>query len=449
MITPLISRRQALNRFGAMAALPFLPLHTATASGAPDVVIVGAGIAGITAAHELARAGVSFTVLEARDRIGGRAYTESQTFGVPYDHGCAWLHSADKNPLTPLVKRAGFKTLDEEESEVWFYAYGRELSSDDQEHASDAIESLEYKVDNHDVEDDGDTSARDTSRPRDRWDRLAHLVLGEYEAGIGTDQLSADDYQTQIGTGVEWMVPQGMASGIFQALGPVPVQLKTTVTKITWGGPSVIVETNQGSLRAKAVIVTVPTAIVADGTIAFEPALPGWKMDAYQACPMGVLDKITMQFKPAFNALLDDASTTTAYIEHSGVWWDHLLRPFDLPMDIAFTGGQQSWNLASQADPQVAAIDLALGVLADTFGAEIKSMFIKGHFTNWSADPFARGAYAYATVGKNRLRRRIAEPIDDRLFFAGEACIPKWATQAAAAYISGQDAGQQAAQAVA
>lgn len=443
-----ISRRRVLGGLGAMTALPAIPFHSATASSNPDVVIIGAGIAGITAARDLAKAGVSFTVVEARNRIGGRAYTESATFGVPYDHGCAWLHSADKNPLTPLIKNAGYETLDEEESDVWMYSGGEELDDDEYEEAEDAIEFLENRVDNHEVEGRGDKSARAITAPRDKWGNLAHVVMGEYEAGIGTDKMSAEDYQSQIGTGEEWMVPRGMAAGIFKALGPVPVQLNTVVKKVNWGSNDVVVETSNGNLTTKAVIITVPTNIIADGTIAFEPALPGWKMDAFGDCPMGVLDKIIMQFKPTFNEFLEEAHTTTAYIEYQGVWQDHLLRPFGLPLDVAFTGGQQSWDLAGQADPQAAAVDLALGALVDAFGSEIKTMFIKGHFTNWSADPFARGAYAYAKVGKNKSRKKIARPVDDRLFFAGEACVPKWATQAAAAYLSGQDAAKDAAEAV-
>ena len=91
-----ISRRKLLTGAGAFASSHLIHSTSAVASNNPDVVIIGAGIAGITAARDLAKAGVSFIVVEARDRIGGRAYTETSTFGVPYDHGCAWLHSADK-----------------------------------------------------------------------------------------------------------------------------------------------------------------------------------------------------------------------------------------------------------------------------------------------------------------------------------------------------------------
>ena len=442
------SRRQLLNGVGALASTHLLHNISAIASSNPDVVIIGAGIAGITAARSLKKAGVSFTVVEARDRIGGRAYTETSTFGVPYDHGCAWLHSADKNPLTKLIKRAGYKTLDEGNIQSWMYYDSEELDDKEYGRAEAAIDKLEKRVDNYDVEDYGDKSARSILKPKDKWDDLAHLIIGEYEAGIVTNKLSAEDYQSQIGTGKELLVPNGMAAGIFNALGPVSAKLNTKVSKIKWGGKNVIIETNNGNLTAKAVIITVPTEIIADGTIRFSPALPNWKMLAFQDCPMGVLDKIALQFHPSFNDFFKEANTTTAYINHESVWQDHLLRPFGHPLDIAFTGGEQSLDLAREANPQQAAIDYALAALVDAFGSEIRPMFQKGHFTNWSADPFARGAYSYAKVGKHKSRRKIAKPINNRLFFAGEACVPKWATQAAAAFISGQTAAKQSISAV-
>lgn len=443
-----ISRRQLLGGIGATASSQLLSNTNAFASSDPDVVIIGAGIAGITAAKRLKKSGVSFTVVEARDRIGGRAYTETSTFGVPYDHGCAWLHSADKNPLTKIIKRAGYETLDEGKNQAWMYHDGEELSDKEYGRAEKAIERLETRVDNYDVEDYGDKSARSISRPKNKWDNLAHLIMGEYEAGIRTNKLSAEDFQTQIGTGKELLVPKGMAAGIFDALGPVPVKLNTKVSKIKWGGKNIIVETNNGNLTTKAVIITVPTEIIAEGTIRFDPALPNWKMAAFHDCPMGVLDKIALQFHPSFNNFLSEANTTTAYINHKDVWQDHLLRPFGTPLDIAFTGGQQSLDLARESNPQQAAIDYALSAIIDAFGSEIKPMFQKGHFTNWSADPFARGAYSYAKVGKHKSRRKIGKPINNRLFFAGEACVPKWATQAAAAFISGQNAAKQSIRAI-
>ena len=438
-----ITRRSVL---GGLLSLPAARAVAALPTN-PDVVVVGAGIAGITAAREMRARGLEVVVVEARDRIGGRAYTESETFGFPYDHGCAWLHSADRNPLTELITEvAGFETIDEEDREAWLYMDGDEADDDAYEAAADAYETLLYRIDYHDVEDYGDRSVHRVSPPKTRFDRLAHQLKGEFEAGIETTHLSVQDDQSQIGTGVEWMVPQGMAAGIFKALGRIPVELGTRVVKVDWGGKDVLVETTKGTIRAKAVIVTVPTDIIADGTIAFAPALPHWKLSAFHAVPMAVLDKIALQFDPAFEALLSEANTNTALIEDkNGLWLDHLLRPFGTSASVAFIGGQFARDLAAESNADQVAFDLALESLASAFGSDIKQMFVKGHFTKWAEDPYARGAYSAANVGRNDQRRVLRASVDDRVFFAGEATIPKWATQATAAYLSGHLAAEEVA----
>lgn len=172
-------------------------------------------------------------------------------------------------------------------------------------------------------------------------------------------------------------------------------------------------------------------------------------MAAYEAVPMGVLDKITLMFDEPFNEMFAEANTNAAYVEaDDGQWWDHLLRPFELPLDICFIGGQFARDLGAEPDADRIAIDLALNNLASVFGNEVKDIFIKGHFTKWDADPFARGAYAASRVGKNRQRSSLRSPVADKLFFAGEATIPEWATQVAACYISGQMAAEEVADAV-
>jgi len=428
-----------LGSMAGMTALPFWPSFSA-ASGDVDVVVIGAGIAGVTAAQDLLKEGLSVTVVEARDRIGGRAYTESDTFGVPYDHGCAWLHSANKNPLTKLVRNAGFETYDEEDKEWWLYLDGDEADDDGYEALEDAYESLERAMERiEDKDNPVDTSVYEARRPKDRFGRIAHAISGPFEYGEETDRVSVLDVQSQIGTGVEWMVPQGMGAAIFKALGPVPVSLKTTVSKVDWGGKTIKVETSKGTLTCKAIVSTVPTEIIADGTIAFSPALPDWKTQACRDVPMGVLDKIALQFN---KNVFDEAEGNTVYEQDGadGQIWDHLVRPFDLNLTVTFLGGDFSRDLTKQGDQ--AAFDVALDSLVNIFGSSVRGAFVKGHYTKWDADPFARGAYSYAKPGKHKSRKKVAAPVDDRLFFAGEACDQKWATQAAAAYLTGQRAAK-------
>lgn len=250
---------------------------------------------------------------------------------------------------------------------------------------------------------------------------------------------------SQIGSGVEWMVPQVFAAAVFTALGPVPVSPNTVVRKVDWDGPTVKVETNKGTLTGQAVIITVPTEIVADGTIAFSPALPAWKRTAYETLPMGVLDKIALQFD---SAVFDGADGTTVYEQdgEDGLIWDHLVRPFCLDLSVTFLGGDYARDLAREGD--AAAFDVALDSLVNVFGSGIRDHVVKGHFTKWDADPLARGAYAYAQPGHIRSRGMLARPVDERLFFAGEACHQQWATQATAAYLSGRNAARNAVEAI-
>jgi monoamine oxidase len=113
---------------------------------------------------------------------------------------------------------------------------------------------------------------------------------------------------------------------------------------------------------------------------------------------------------------------------------------------VTFIGGQFARDLTREGDE--AAFDLALDSLTEVFGSDIRKTFVKGHFTKWDADPLARGAYSFVRPNHVRDRGLLATPVDHRLFFAGEACITRWATQAAAAYITGMDAGKAAAEEV-
>ncbi|WP_085908979.1 flavin monoamine oxidase family protein [Kiloniella majae] len=432
------------------------PLSSNSDMTNPDVIIIGAGIAGVTAARTLIQQGISVLVLEARNRIGGRAYTECETFGVPYDHGCTWLHSADENPLSSLVRdKVGFDIFDFGEREpIYFVHRSREGNQGARRASEQEVIEIE-KAENalyddlwgYDAVKNGDTSIHNLRPPRDNWDQLAQLRKGPFEAGVHSNHLSVIDYQTQYETGTEWMVPQGLAAGIFKALGPVPVKLKTVVESIDWQGHDIKVQSNQGTITCRAVLVTVPTEIIADETLMFLPALPQEKMAAFNQLPMGVLDKITLQFDPAFKSLIPDANTNEAYLEtpkgmkQTDSWHSHLLCPFGAPMSTMFVGGDLARDLTSESDE--VAQDFALSSLASVLGEDVKKLFLKGHKTAWLADPFARGGYAYSNIGKNHLREVARQPVDDRLFFAGEALHGKWASMAPGAYETGHQAANE------
>lgn len=416
-----------------MAALPQKPI---------DVTIIGGGISGLVAAKILAEEGAEVRVVESRDRIGGRAYTETKTFGVPYDHGCAWLHSADVNPLTEAVQSQGFRLYDESQSDTWVYINGKEATGKQYKGLAYALDAVHEKIE--DAESHHNFHARDISvqsfmPPSSRADKLAHASLGQLEAGVGTDKLSLHDVYFQVGTGVEKLVADGMGLAIMNAIGSVPVSLNTQVSRVDWSQDHVQVKTNRGSIISRAVIVTVPPALIAKNSITFSPALPAWKVSAARNLPMGLLDKIAIGFDAG--ALKDIPESTFCYILNDldgGAVWSFLLRPFGHDMVISFIGGKYAWALSKAGKKR--AVAQAVKTLESAFGNRIRNNIVKTHYTNWGQDIWAQGAYSYQKIGAVNARKNFAKSIGGKLFFAGEATSVEWATQAAGAFESGKRA---------
>lgn len=434
--------RRAL--LGAAAAVPLtLPVLRALSaqSSNPDVVVIGAGMAGLAAAKTAMAAGKTVTVVEARNRIGGRAYAESQTFGVPYDHGCGWLHSADANPLTKMAQSFGIKTqVDTDDGDSWWlYDGAKEATDSDYETATKAYETLERRID--EAGDAGQDVACAKFKPSGKWGDLAASLVGPLEAGVDLKDLSTMDVYNQIGTGVEWLVPGGMGNIASRYGQGVQVQLGTMVTGVAWTANGVKVTTNKGTIDAKAAVITVSTGILK--TMKFTPALPDWKRNAIANTPMGLLNKISFMFS---SNVLEAKSTThmsqhRADNRHNGF----LLNTFGTNLAVGFVGGDVAWQLERQG--KKAMIDFGMSVLTDIGGGEVKKAITKSHATAWGSDPYALGAYSASKPGHAKERASLAKPVGGRLFFAGEGCSPKWATQLPGAYLTGIDAGNAAAKA--
>lgn len=436
-----LNRRAFLASLAAGSAAA-LARRTVLAQGNPDVVVIGAGVAGLCAAKAVLAAKKTVTVLEARRRIGGRAYTESVTFGAPFDHGCAWLHSADINPVTKIAQSLGFETYDEGQRPIWLYYDGKEASAADYAAFEEASVRVRDAFDG--PGDEGrDISAAQMFQPKTRAERFAVARMAEWEAGVDWSQVSTMDVYSQEATGVEWMVPRGLGTVVANYGKDVPVVLDAEVKTVRWGGRNgVAVEGAFGKVEARACVVTLPTDVVSQGAVRFDPPLPPEKMRAFEDLPLGGLEKITLQFR---RNPFGDANGNTVYLQNAdGPIMDCLLRPFGLDLVTCFTGGGEADRL--RAAGEKAAVDWALDELAKTFGTGLKAEFIKGHMTGWRNDPFSRGAYSASKPGRNRSRAVLAEPVEERLFFAGEAADPKYSTGVHGAHDTGWRAGRAAAE---
>lgn len=395
-----------------------------------DVIIVGAGAAGLGAAKVCARHGLTFTVLEAMDRIGGRAYTSSAHFGVPFDIGCAWLHAADRNPFFPEAQAAGW-TLQHHDMALDHLYFGKrkaELSEMDEMNQADAALA----------------SALEAYKGRE--DRLSAIVgkghgmravatyAGPMDFGQDLDEISIADFNRAADLNPNYFTKEGYGALVARWGSDVEVELSTPVKKIRWDGMMVEAETLRGTVRGKRIIITVSTGVLAFGNIEFEPELPSAYQQAFFDLPMGMLTKIPLEIsgtrlglKPFEDFLIEQPARHDLYF---------LCFPFDLDLMVGFVGGDFAWELSVAGE--AAARDFAVDRLAGIFGNDVRGKVGRSAMTNWGAEPSVRGAYAAARPGKAGARDVLAEPVHERIYFAGEALGGSLIQTCAGARISGE-----------
>lgn len=395
------------------------------------VAVVGAGMAGLAAARTLLDADVRVTLLEARGRIGGRAVTDSATFGVPHDHGAAWLHSADANPLTSIATGLGFEVA-EQYGVSWLYQEKRDVTDDAERLMGNGLSRLLGAL------DEAGQAGRDVAVANlfpnpSGWDRVAGALIGPLGSGEELQRLSSLDRWRQIDTGDERSVPDGLGAVVASFGAGVPVELDTPVTEIRWDGRGVRLETPRGTIEADAVIVTVPTAVLAAGGLRFRPDLPTAVSQAISDLPMGLLNKVTLAFPPG---VLDcPPGTELTQLRADGHVGELLLRPFGNDLAVGFVGGDLARSLEREGDK--AALSYVSGIVADVFGSAAMGRTTASHVTAWGNDPWSRGAWSLALPGKADARLAADELLGDRIAFAGEAWIDDWATQLPGAYFTG------------
>jgi monoamine oxidase len=378
-----------------------------------DVVIVGAGAAGIAAARRLGEAEVGCLVVEARPRLGGRAWTVVDESGFALDLGCGWLHSADRNPWVQVAEEQG--ALIDKSPPPWSRPspeIGFPHAEQDEFHH--AMESFFARL-SRASERDSDISTAMFLDPNSRWNGLIN-ALGSYITGAEWDRVSAKDFDRYQETGVNWRVVKGYGALIAACGADVPVMLDCAVREIDHRGKRLRIETAKGAMAADQVIVTIPTALLAAERLAFTPALPE-KTQAAQGLPLGFADKLFMALDDAEEFGKDvrlfghtDRAATGAY---------HF-RPFGRPMIEVYFGGSFAAELERDGDG--AFFDFAVSELTNLLGSGFARRLKPIDIHRWGLDEFSLGSYSFALPGFADCRLKLAEPVDNRLFFAGEAC---------------------------
>src|SRR5215470_12277521 len=290
-----------------------------------EVVIVGGGAAGIAAARRLHDAGVDCLLLEARSRLGGRAFTVRAGPDFPIDLGCGWLHSADRNPWTTIAVAQG-RTIDKTPPPWLRLSMPIGFPLAEQTSFLKALEAFRARLDSA---SDGisDVAAARFLEPGGRWNDLINAV-GTYVSGAELDRVSALDYGRYEDSGMNWRVVEGYGTTIAAHAADVPVALGAPARRIDHGGRRLRVETSDGTIMSDAVIVTVPTDVLAQEGLRFTPALPD-KIDAAAGLPLGLADKLFLSLSDAGD--FDKDARLFGRPDRRGTATYHL-RPFGRPL---------------------------------------------------------------------------------------------------------------------
>lgn len=436
-----LSRRRFLATASSATLLP--AVARAQLPSDPDVVVVGAGTAGLAAARTLIENGKSVVVVEAADRIGGRAWTESETFGVPFDHGCSWITSANDHPLKSLAADWGFDLLNHDNAGEALFVGDRAATDEEWRQYDQGWVAVNRALEQAGAEDID--VAASTVMPADTpFVGVSEAWIGPMDMGVDFKDLSTKDFAEGADTPPTYMIREGLGAVVARLGDGLPIQVSAPATRIDWGGSGVSVETGAGTIRAKACILTVSTAVLGSGAIAFEPGLPDWKQQAIDDLPMGLLAKIALQFSETRLGLApndwltywvpDEAPTEACYF---------LTWPFDFDIMIGFVGGDFGWDLSAAGTD--AAVDFALGEVVKMIGSDASKHFVKGDLTQWANDPLTMGAYAAPRPGRWAARADLARQLGDRVFFAGEAVAGPYVATCGGAYLSGRDVAQDVA----
>jgi monoamine oxidase len=409
-----------------------------------DILVIGAGAAGIAAARAAIAAGRRVRVLEARPRIGGRALTDT-ALGLPFDLGATWIHDADHNPLTALARGLGVALADSDalRNEITFLG-GRRATPAEVAAYDTAWEAFEPAIRARAAAPGPDVAASEAAPRGGAWDATVAAWQGRVIAAWPLEAISLHDFAATLLAGAN-LLPWGGFGALVARIGEgLPATLGAPVERLRWGGGEAVAEGAFGSLRARAVICTLPTALIAAGSLRFDPALPPEVTQAAHDLPLGAAIKIALAAAgPDRLGLPDHASTDRMAAPGEDLipitFW-----PQGQPIASAWIGGPLALDVAREGPD--AAEALVRQEIALRLGSAAPAAFRPGALvSDWITDPWTRGAYSHARIGAAGARAVLAAPLaGGRLCFAGEACHPSLAGTVGGAWLSGEQAAAHA-----
>jgi monoamine oxidase len=411
-----------------------------------DVLVLGAGIAGLAAARTLADKGWSVIVLEARERVGGRMWTNT-SLGLPLDLGASWIHGIKGNPITKLADQFGAETAPTDYDNGIVYDFdGREMSDAEYVEMENLFDSIYGEVEKMQEDTDNDMSLQeafdeviaDRDLSDDQLHKLQFVIEGQFALELGADpdhlSLWEWDQDGEFG-GMDVVFPQGynqITDGLAQGL---DIRLGTLVNSVAYDQDGVKVETSAGGFSATKAVVTLPLGVLKKSVVRFDPPLPKNKQDAIDRLDMGVLNKVYLKFSEVF---WDEDFEGISYVgKRVGEWcdWLNFVPYINKPVLMAFHGGARGYAIEELSDDEI--IAGAMKTLRVIYGAEIPDP-LGFLITRWGKDPLAFGSYSHIPpFASGEDYDALFEPVADVLFFAGEATSREYPATVHGAYLSG------------
>lgn len=422
-----------------------------------DTLIIGAGVAGLTAARLLARHGVRVVVLEARDRIGGRLSTD-RSGAAPVDRGASWIHGIDDAPVAAAAEALGMRAVEftvgsfQVDGRPIAY-YGPDAAPLDPEaaaafaadvHAADAEleRAIAASADGDSYADAAEAALARLDWHPDRLERvrefLRHRTEEQYGAWI--DDLDAHGLDDDAIEGDEVVFPDGydaLAAGLADGL---DVRLEHRVTRIRWGADGVEVGTDRSGFAAATAIVTLPVGVLRSGDVEIEPPLPEPVAGALAGLRMNAFEKVFLRFPHRF---WPEGVYALRRQGAAGAWWHSwydLTALHDEPTLLTFAAGPAARATRGWSDERI--VDSVLAALRELFGDAVPAP-TGATITRWQDDEFARGSYAYSAVGTPpEAHDLLATPVGGVLHLAGEATWTDDPATVTAALCSGRRAAE-------
>lgn len=411
-----------------------------------DVIVVGAGIAGLSAARSLTGAGANVVILEARDRVGGRIMTSDLWPAAPVDLGASWIHGTDGNPVYDEAVTLGIDTAvfdvgstDGTGSAVLYAPNGTRLDADSAEQRLNAVlERLESMPAPPEVS----LAAGVEKLPARTQAAARESGLTEFAADYGAtpDQLALSALsENDSFSGPQRVFPGGFGQLTKRLTEGLDVRFGAAVQAISVRDDGVVVDSGSGRWSADAVIVTVPLGVLKAGAIRFDPPLPDDHQRAIEAIGFGRYEKLILQFDEPFWDDVDQIS-----VARSGAFtnWYNLERVTGQPVLMALNGGAAAAQLGGLAVP--GQTTLAAETLSGIYGHRFRGP-LAAQVSDWWHDPFSRGSYSFTAVGSSADDRLVlGESVGGRLWLAGEAIHPTLHSTVHGAWLSGRSAAEQA-----